>query len=413
MKWVVATFNVSAVTRTLRTVRSVSRQFALLSTASLLLLFATGLIGLAQNKGSNSSISSMKSAVATLSVAFFLDMLAMEMPHLQKEITTSTFSPTNTATFLIRSLTGVHPLDPASLLASEIPGLRSEASALLYSGTATQNADSPADFTPPADAIPTQIGPSGNTGPSDPPPAASVTPPPAHPATEAAQAPQVFIYHSHNRESFLPELKSKGITKPDLAYDPDINITLVGKRLKEQVEAKGIRVIQETTDYPSTVKSFQYAKSYAYSAQTVKTALAQNENIGMIFDIHRDSLAREKTTVKLGGKDYAQVYFVVGKKNPGWEKNSEFAGKLNAMLEEKMPGISRGVYGKGSNGNGEYNQSLSPSSILMEIGGPYNSLEEMYRTADVIADIIAELQKDAVKASAPAGSAKGKGGSLG
>lgn len=412
MKWVVATFNVSAVTRTLRTVRSMSRQFAILSIAALLLLVATGLIGLTQNKGSNSSITSMRSAVATLSVAFFLDMLAMELPHLQKGVTTSTFSPTNTITFLIRSLTGVHPLDPASLLASEVPGLRNEASALLYSGAATQNTDSPADFTPPADAIRTEIGPSENVSPPVTPPAVAAAPP-VNPVPEAAKGPQVFIYHSHNRESFLPELKSKGITKPDLAYDPDINITLVGKRLKEKVEAQGIPVVQETTDYPSTVQSFQYAKSYAYSAQTVKTALAQNEKIGMIFDVHRDSLAREKTTVKIGGKDYAQVYFVVGKKNPGWERNSEFAGKIHALLEEKMPGISRGVYGKGSNGNAEYNQSLSPNSILLEIGGPYNSLEEMYRTADLLAEIIAELQKDAVKASAPAGSAKGKGGSYG
>ncbi|MDF2720166.1 MAG: stage sporulation protein [Paenibacillus sp.] len=185
-----------------------------------------------------------------------------------------------------------------------------------------------------------------------------------------------------------------------------MNVTLVGKRLKEKVEALGVPALQSTPDYPSSVKSFNYAKSYAYSAVTVKEAIAQHKQLGMIFDIHRDSLNRDRTTVRIGDKDYAQVYFVVGKKNAGWEKNSEFASKIHSKLESKMPGISRGVYGKASNGNAEYNQSLSPNSILLEIGGPYNSLEEMYRTADLLAEIIAEMQRDAVKASAPAGSAK-------
>jgi stage II sporulation protein P len=199
----------------------------------------------------------------------------------------------------------------------------------------------------------------------------------------------------------LPELKSKNITNPDLAYDKDINVTLVGQRLKTKIESYGIPVMQSTADYPATVPSFQYAKSYAYSAQTVKDALARNSSLSMIFDIHRDSLARDKTTVRIGNQDYAQVFFVVGKKNPQWERNSQFANSIHTKLERLKPGISRGVYGKDANGNGEYNQSLSPNSMLIEIGGPYNTLEELYRTADLLAEVIAELHRDAVKVTAP------------
>jgi stage II sporulation protein P len=410
MKWVVATMNVSAITRTLRAVRSMGRVFAVISIAALLFLFATGLLGLAQHKWFAASSASMRGAASSLSASFFMDMLAMELPQLQGKVNTSTFSPKNTVSFLVRYMLGIHPADPRSLLASELPGMRSETSALLYSGHATQATDYPADFTPPPDAF----RPSESQAAIQPPPAeplpteqpqAGTTP--SVPAQDAAsKEPQIFIYHSHNRESFLPELKSKGITSPDLAYDADVNVTLVGKRLKEKVEALGIPALQSTPDYPSSVKSFNYAKSYAYSAVTVKEAMAQHKQLGMIFDIHRDSLNREKTTVRIGDKDYAQVYFVVGKKNAGWEKNSEFASKIHSKLESKMPGISKGVYGKASNGNAEYNQSLSPNSILLEIGGPYNSLEEMYRTADLLAEIIAEMQRDAVKASAPADSAK-------
>ncbi|PYI51854.1 stage II sporulation protein P [Paenibacillus flagellatus] len=410
MKWVVTTMNFSSVTRTWRTVRSMSRLFAVMAVAALLFLFATGLLGLAQHKWPGSSVTTMKGAAATLSTSFFLDMLAMEMPQLQGQTLGATFSPKNTFTFLVRSLTGIHPADPKSLLASELPGMRSESSALLYSGSATKETDYPADFTPPPDAIRPGGGQGGTNTPAQ--PQTGTTPgTPAAPAPDASsKEPQIFIYHSHNRESFLPELKSKGITSPDLAYDSDVNVTLVGKRLKDKIEALGIPTMQAATDYPTSVQSFNYAKSYAYSAATVKQALEQHKQIGMIFDVHRDALARDKTTARIGDKDYAQVYFVVGKKNPHWQQNSDFANKIHTLLEKKMPGLSRGVYGKASNGNAEYNQSLSPNSILLEIGGPYNTLEEMYRTADLLAETIAELQRDAVKANAQAGAAKPSGG---
>mgnify|MGYP001196911739 FL=1 len=99
---------------------------------------------------------------------------------------------------------------------------------------------------------------------------------------------------------------------------------------------------------------------------------------------------------------YAQVYFIVGTKNPNWKKNAEFANRIHKLLEQRMPGISRGVYAKSHNGNAEYNQSLSPNSILMEIGGPYNTLEEMYRTADLLAELIADVYRQAEKVNATA-----------
>ncbi|MEF3306029.1 stage II sporulation protein P, partial [Paenibacillus sp. GYB003] len=92
MKWVVATMNVSFITRTWRAVRSMSRLFAAISTAVLLFLFATGLYGLAQHKWNVSSSWAMKGAAASLSASFFMDMLAMELPQLQGERKPTTFS---------------------------------------------------------------------------------------------------------------------------------------------------------------------------------------------------------------------------------------------------------------------------------------------------------------------------------
>ncbi|MEW9106043.1 stage II sporulation protein P [Paenibacillus sp.] len=91
--------------------------------------------------------------------------------------------------------------------------------------------------------------------------------------------------------------------------------------------------------------------------------------------------------------------------NPNWKKNEQFANEIHERLEKNYPGISRGIFGKTAlQGNGEYNQSLSPNSVVIEIGGIDNTLEELYRTADVLADFIADIvhkKKDAKPVNKP------------
>ncbi len=88
------------------------------------------------------------------------------------------------------------------------------------------------------------------------------------------------------------------------------------------------------------------------------------------------------------------------------KKNEAFASQIHEALEAKHSGISKGIYAKTSQGNGEYNQSFSPNSILIEIGGPYNSLEECYRTADVLASAVAKVIMNAEKVDAGQGTVK-------
>ena len=122
--------------------------------------------------------------------------------------------------------------------------------------------------------------------------------------------------------------------------------------------------------------------------------MSSNKSLKFLFDIHRDSQKRKLTTATIEGKAYAQVFFIIGKSNPNWKQNTEFADQIHEKLEGSYPGLSRGIYGKSSNGgrnNGEYNQSLSEDSVLIEIGGIDNTLEECYRTADALAGVIADL----------------------
>jgi stage II sporulation protein P len=174
----------------------------------------------------------------------------------------------------------------------------------------------------------------------------------------------------------------------------------VGERIKQKLEKRGVATLHSDKDYPSSVKDFKYPSSYKYSKKTVQEAFSSHPNINYLFDIHRDSQKRSKTTKRINGKDYAQIYFVIGEKNPNWEKNLEFTKKIHDQLNAKYPGISKGIYQKNSNGNGEYNQSMNPNSTLIEIGGVENTLAESYRTADLLAEVVSNIYFDGVEGNA-------------
>jgi stage II sporulation protein P len=425
MKRIIASLNWPRLRARWRRMLITGRAFLVLSLCSMMLFILLGLAGMLQKSLSVSPVQSMKGFAASVSSQFFQSLLGMELPNMEP----SKMSPIQTgkmASFLLRFLTDMNPNDPKSLLALEMPGMDRDTSVLLRPGSGEPAA--PEDHGPVEEDI--QQHPSedeGSTDPSElrqfpednvlpdvtstpeeqtpepePLPSVDATPtqqPSANPALGNRKV--VFIYHSHNRESWYPELKSD-------VKDPNsdkINVTLVGKRLASQLEALGVGATHSSKDYPTTVQGYNWNYSYKYSLQTVKQALAANKQLKFFFDIHRDSQRRKKTTATIKGKDYAQVYFIIGHRNPDWRENENFANRIHEQLEKDYPGLSRGVWGKtAANGNGEYNQSVAPDSVLIEIGGVDNTLQECYRTADVLAKVIANLyweDADAVKVSKP------------
>ncbi len=75
--------------------------------------------------------------------------------------------------------------------------------------------------------------------------------------------------------------------------------------------------------------------------------------------------------------------------NENFENNLNLAEALDELLEAQYPGLSKGRIRKdGSSGNGVYNQDLSPNSLIVEIGGVDNTVEEFHRTTEIFADVI-------------------------
>lgn len=404
MKWTSATLNLSHVRKTFQSASSVGKTFFILSFGTLALFVLIGVGGFLQNRViTTSPVSSMKSLAASVTNQFFIDMLGMEVPHLHKDQKKFTFSQHNVFQFAFQFMTDINPNDPKSLVASEVPGMDANRTTVLVKGSATNPSD-PIDYGPPtsfdleAEALNPQLSPSPEPSPVG--GAAPITNPTGQPPRTAGDN-IAFIYQTHSTESFLPELK--GVTDPDKAQSDKVNVISVGRRLAQNLEKDGIGAVHSDTVYPHTVKNFFYPYSYKYSQKTLQEAAVAHPDLQYYFDIHRDSGARNKTTATIDGKDYAQVYFIIGGKNPNWKKNEEFANKIHRALEAKHPGISKGIHAKeASEGNGLYNQNFSPNNILIEVGGPYNSLEECYRTTDWLAEAISEVILNAKKVDAPA-----------
>jgi len=294
---------------------------------------------------------------------------------------------------LLKLSTNISLDDPRSLLGRELPGFSIFDNEILVAGEGTDYTNMPYESSPPIDVLNEERDADLQNvdGIKEPQADAKETP-----AQTTKGRKVVHIYHSHNRESFLPYLK--GVTDPNLAHHSQINITKLGMKLQADLVDKGVGAFHDTTDIMANLnkKGLTYPKSYQESRLAIQAAKAENKDLEYFVDIHRDSRRKKDTTITLKGKSYAKIAFVVGRNNPNYEKNAALATKLHNALQKKYPGISRGVMKQGGAGhNGVYNQDISSNAMLIEIGGVDNTFEEMYLTIDAFADIFSEYYWEA------------------
>ncbi|MCF6092870.1 stage II sporulation protein P [Microaerobacter geothermalis] len=316
----------------------------------------------------------------------YLSLLAEEIPYFSEldKFKNRDPSPVRLSSFLFQLATSINPEDPRSLMGREIPRFALYSGQILVAGVGVDYTDLPMESPPPPEALAADSG--------------DIPPVSAQEETKVQSASVrnpngkkvVFIYQTHNRESW-----TKYVSSGSSPFDPKINVTLLGKRLSQELNKKGIGTIVSTKDFAKEAEA--YSLSYAVSLKTVKEVLSQNRDITYVFDIHRDDADRDRTTTTIDGNKYARLFFVLGKGNKNWQANYQFAKELHDRLEEKYPSISKGIvaFEKSDYRNGEYNQSVSPNAITVEIGGVGNTLEESYRTVEALADVVAEMYWDA------------------
>ncbi|MGM9986323.1 MAG: stage II sporulation protein P [Bacillaceae bacterium] len=205
---------------------------------------------------------------------------------------------------------------------------------------------------------------------------------------------EVLLYYSHTRESFLPMLN--GTNNPNEAYSTKANVTLLGERFKNNLEKAGVGTITNNTDIVETSlkRGLTHSDAYRVSREVILKEKEKNKNLTYLIDIHRDASRKKITTKNIKGKAYARLYFIVGIENPNFKKNLQMTKEINNYLDEHYYGISRGIFPKSyADGNGLYNQDLSPNAILVEIGGVDNNLDELNSTIDVLTEAFLHYYK--------------------
>ncbi|OYD07646.1 stage II sporulation protein P [Paludifilum halophilum] len=372
----------------------VRQLFVLLILGTAVIFILTGLFAMVQAERSAHS-SDLGKITAHFSTETLLYWMGGEIPYLSSMKAIADKEPRFSRMFF-ELMTSVDPQDPRSFLGSELPGFALFDTEIVVAGEGVDYTSVPIESPPPPD-LEQKLKESEKKKEDH-------EEKKEEKDDSAPGKDRVFIYHTHFTESYLPELKNSD--QPNRAYDNEKNITKVGTRLGKSLEKLGIGSRVSTEGYDA-----EWNRLYQASRKRAVAAMKEYEDLSYLIDVHRDSQRRNKTTKKIDGENYARIAFVVGTAHKNWEKNEQFALKLHKKLDELYPGLSKGVFRKSrAMGNGEYNQSLSPQSVLVEIGGVDNTFQETYRTADALARAIAEIHFQATPVDAqPKGGEDGQG----
>ncbi|PAB58946.1 stage II sporulation protein P [Anaeromicrobium sediminis] len=198
--------------------------------------------------------------------------------------------------------------------------------------------------------------------------------------------PNIFIYHTHATESYLPMDEGNFHS-----LKRDYTVRKVGDVLTDSLEDKGYNVVHDETlhDYPS------YRESYTRALSTLKINMKKYPTANFIIDIHRDAggsteESRRNSYVTIKGKKVAKFSMVVGTKNENYEDLIAFANYIKGKSDELYPGLCKKTIKKPYKFN-EYN---SDHYILIEIGNTQNNIEEATEAAKYVGKILDEVIKD-------------------
>lgn len=197
---------------------------------------------------------------------------------------------------------------------------------------------------------------------------------------------KIYIYNTHQTEEYAPNTFLEGQVKPTV---------MMASYIMEDVFIKnGYSTLVEERSISEQLKNnnWKYYKSYDASRIYIDDTKNNNPTIEYFIDVHRDSLPKDKTTVEINNKSYAKTIFLIGTENPNYQENLDFVTKINDVLNEKYPNLSKGIYQKGGRGvNGVYNQDNSKHTMLVEIGGPDNTTDEVLNSTLAFCDAFLEV----------------------
>lgn len=200
--------------------------------------------------------------------------------------------------------------------------------------------------------------------------AAQLAPGPSIPVQTPPQNIHVVIYHTHSDESYVP---TSGVSsKPG-----DGDVYNVGAALADTFSLNGISVTHSFNEHgPHDINA--YHRSRRTATQLLK------EGPDAAFDIHRDSAPAQAYQTTINGIPTSRVMIVMGRSNPNFQTNLDYALRVKAAVDSLYPGLLRGIF----IGQGDYNQDLYPTALLLEVGTDGVSLLAAERAVRAMGDAL-------------------------
>lgn len=203
------------------------------------------------------------------------------------------------------------------------------------------------------------------------------------PESNSSKEPLIYVYNTHQAEAY-----SVGYLAP---YSITPTVLLASYILRERLNDLDLPTIVETSNITDILNAYgwKYGYSYKVSRMLLEEAKKKNPTLTYFIDLHRDAGSHSKTTTTINNENYAKVLFVVGLDHENYEPNLKLANALNTLFNKYYPSLSRGVITKSGKGvNGIYNQDFNSNTFLIEVGGQYNTIDEVTNTINAFSDIL-------------------------
>ncbi len=183
--------------------------------------------------------------------------------------------------------------------------------------------------------------------------------------------PTVGIYFTHNDESYVT---NEGVSNVESGPG---GIHKVGAEFASALAAKGFTVVKaDDLHYPHD------PGAYRRSRRTLTSLLGSGPSA--VFDVHRDATPQPYYAEKVSGEWVTQIRLVVGQQNPNMVVNRGFAVALKNLADQQHPGLIKGIFF----GQGDYNQDMYPTAMLLEVGAHTNAEESARRGISLFADAV-------------------------
>lgn len=206
---------------------------------------------------------------------------------------------------------------------------------------------------------------------------------------KAPNNPIVYLYNTHQSEEYSSNnLESYNVTP---------TVMMTSYILREKLNNNGIPTLVEENDVTEFLRTnnWNYASSYKVTRLLMEDAYSKNQSLQYFVDLHRDSVSKSVSSTTINNQKYAKILFVVGLENANYQENLKMIKALNNKFNEKYPGLSRGILErKGAGVNGVYNQDFHPNTILIEVGGQDNTIDEVFNTCEAISVVLTEYIKE-------------------